>query len=301
MNENMNTKKNRKPSKIIVFIRGGLGNQMFEYACARSMQIEYGIEKLILNISETKLREDRCLGLQNFILNNNIEYDLNKSKYSRQYNPFIRVFMKVVPRLTYRFFSKNYVYLWDRYDYINMLAGSNNILYGYWQSEKYFNKNSEIIKNEFQFKNSISDKDELELKKIKGCNSVCVHMRFGDYLKEKNLYICNLDYFKKAIDYMKRNVKKPKFFIFSDDVGIAKTFLENIPSVEYEIASSSRKDFEELRLMSQCKHFIISNSTFSWWAQYLSQNNKSKIVVAPSRWTKNKICKDVYQENWILF
>ena len=102
----------------------------------------------------------------------------------------------------------------------------------------------------------------------------------------------------KFIDIMKEKVKNPVFYIFSDDIEWVKENIDFKTEVKY--ITGNNKNYEELRLMYTCKHFIISNSSFSWWAQYLT-DNKNRITSAPSKWFRNQNQKvDIYEDDWIL-
>ena len=106
-----------------------------------------------------------------------------------------------------------------------------------------------------------------------------------------------MTYFECAINIMRDRLFKPEFFLFSDDIEWAK---DNFKNNRIIFVDEKTKDFEQLRLMYSCKHFIISNSTFSWWAQYLSES-LDKVVIAPAKWMPYDTEKrDIYQENWIL-
>jgi hypothetical protein len=114
----------------------------------------------------------------------------------------------------------------------------------------------------------------------------------------KEALICTEDYFYKGINVIKGKITNPIFFIFSDDIDWVKN---NMEFKNTKIYFEYGKDpvWEKLRLMYSCKHFIISNSTFSWWAQYLARNI-DKIVVAPNRWRNYRRIADVYEPHWIL-
>ena len=113
----------------------------------------------------------------------------------------------------------------------------------------------------------------------------------------KRHYVCTEEYFSKAIEEINQRVEKPRFVFFSDDIEWVKN---NIPAPKDSLYEDGTDPvWEKLRLMSSCKHFIISNSTFSWWSQYLSENDK-KVVIAPSKWSNFGYNPDIYQDNWIL-
>ena len=137
-------------------------------------------------------------------------------------------------------------------------------------------------------------------KKIESTNSVCVTIRRGDFLLDKfikNFYICTPEYFEKAIEKINSIVNDPQYIVFSDDVDWCKKNMKFPPNTLFE--SGKDEIWEKLRLMYKCKNFIISNSTFSWWAQYLSQND-NKIVIAPDEWNKFEYTDPIYDKNWII-
>ena len=176
------------------------------------------------------------------------------------------------------------------------------VLNGYWQSEKYFSDVAEILRMELTPKEPLQPQNEELYNKIKNTNSVCVTIRRGDFMNDKNkgtFYICDNTYFRNALSYIKKRLPDCTFFGFSDDIEWVKNNMEFPGEVYYE--SGVDPVWEKLRLMSACKHFVLSNSSFSWWAQYLS-NEKKKIVVAPDIWYKTgKHAKaDLYQDDWKL-
>ena len=125
-------------------------------------------------------------------------------------------------------------------------------------------------------------------------------IRRGDFLdpKYKKLhYVCDEKYFEKAITIIKTKVKNPVFIFFSDDIEWVKTNIKTYGIICY-YESGKDEVFEKLRLMSMCKHFIISNSTFSWWAQYLCKN-PYKIVISPRKWLNNNEESGLIDESWI--
>jgi len=136
---------------------------------------------------------------------------------------------------------------------------------------------------------------------IQNNNSVAVCVRRGDFLNAKNaeMYnVCGLSYYERAIKLIKQRIAKPVFIFFSDDLDWVKEHLD-VGNCDCFYESGKDEVWETMRLMSSCKHFIISNSTFHWWAQYLC-DYPDKVVVAPSRWYGNKLESALYQDNWDL-
>ena len=133
--------------------------------------------------------------------------------------------------------------------------------------------------------------------KIEKTNTVSIHIRRGDYLKDKQRNnICNVEYYKLAIEKIKTYIEHPSFFVFSDDINWCK---ENFQNEEFNFIdwNTGNNSFIDMQLMSNCKHNIIANSSFSWWAAWLNINS-NKIIIGPMYWfdniTSNMLC-DTWQ------
>lgn len=294
---------------IEVNIVGQLGNQLFEYACARQLQEKYG-GKIYLNTYEMRQNTPNFrLALLDFNLNENVEVVSERPlKEANADNYSVKILRKFFPDLYFNMMAKKGVFVWKSARIYKPLPLLNEklqkriVLNGYWQSEKYFSDVAEILRMELTPKEPLQPQNEELYNKIKNTNSVCVTIRRGDFMNEKNkgtFYICDNTYFRNALAYIKKCLPDCTFFGFSDDIDWVKNNMEFPGEVYYE--SGVDPVWEKLRLMSACKHFVLSNSSFSWWAQYLS-NEKKKIVVAPDIWYKTgKNAKaDLYQDDWKL-
>ncbi|GHT75659.1 alpha-1,2-fucosyltransferase [Bacteroidia bacterium] len=172
---------------------------------------------------------------------------------------------------------------------------------GRFQSEKYFKGKKEEVQKSFTFdKNKVSEKSQPIAKKIAAENSVSIHIRRGDYLDKKNLAIfeniCTLDYYNKAVQYMIKHVERPVFYVFSDDILWTKEKL-NLPNAFFIDWNSGSNSWEDMFLMSLCKHNIIANSTFSWWGAWLNRN-ENKIVVCPAKYTNIYASNEFFPADW---
>lgn len=280
---------------IIVKLTGGLGNQLFQYSLGRCLVAKLRtILKLdISNYEKNRLRS-YCLGnfniQENFADQNEIS-KLEKKGWQKILNSLLPYSKKSYIQEEKIFFDKNI-----------LKAKNNTCLDGYWQSEKYFKDIENIIRTEVTLKNKLSERVEQIENNILATNSISLHIRRGDYLNPKMskiFEICGHDYYSKAIDKILEIEKNPTFFIFSDDIEWAKNNLKiNYPIVF--VSSQNIKDYEELFLMSSCKHNIIANSSFSWWGAWLNQNPE-KIIIAPSKRFKeeSKNSKDFYPNSWV--
>lgn len=146
---------------------------------------------------------------------------------------------------------------------------------------------------------------ETIINKIREEESVCIHWRRGDYLSEQykdSLLVCNDEYYDQAIRKISERVEHPILYVFTNSEADAEWIKENHKfdiQVNYInlMIQEQHSDLDDFRIMCACKHFIISNSTFSWWAQYLSEND-SKVVVAPSIWNRNEDAQGLYFDDW---
>lgn len=270
----------------IVKIKGGLGNQLFQYAF-----IKY-LEKLTQN----EVYADKNM-YQNYLIRN---FELNKIdrnlKYTSETKEFkFGSFLYKISVLIKALLKKGY-YLEEISKYKKLLECE--YYDGYWQDLKYINEVEKELKQIFKNKSFFDKKNKIEE------DSVAIGFRRGDYLNKKNKKIyeeCPLFYYKEAITLIKEKIKKPVFYIFSDDIKSIKNEIETLLKGEKYFYINENKEnspLEELVIMSKCSNAIIPNSTFSWWGAWLSEN-KNKIVIVPKYWYKsNKIVKFIPKE-WI--
>lgn len=264
---------------IIIKINGGLGNQLFQYAVGKRLAEKHQIE-LKFDISEYTDGYYRKYRLGNF----NIEGKIASKEEINQFkkNNWQKILEKIKPyykRTTIKYsgygFDKNILKL-----------GANVYLDGYWQNEKYFLDISDIIKQKFTLKNALSPIAQDLQKKTLNCNSVSIHIRRGDYItssKFSKIYkLLPWDYYANAIKKISIEVSSPIFFIFSDDIEWIKNNTA-IPSPNIIVSRNELNDYEELFLMSSCRHNIIANSSFSWWGAWLN-SNPNKIIIGPKAW-----------------
>ena len=292
---------------IIVKLQGGLGNQMFQYAIGRKLSL--------LNKTELKLDLSFLLDRTprpNFtyrdynlnIFNLNIEFATQK-----EIKLFVNYLDSRIKRkiYTYLFLGRNNKYIDEKQftcDPDILKLTGNLYLDGYWQTEKYFSDIKDILCNDFTIKISQDKKNQEMIKTIKNTNSVSIHIRRGDYIENKQIYnvhgICDLDYYYNCINLFLKKLKNPHFFIFSDDHRWAKENLKLDCPLTFVDHNDASKNYEDLRLMSQCRHNIIANSTFSWWGAWLNQN-PDKIVYAPQKWfsDSSRNTKDLIPDEWI--
>ncbi len=264
---------------IVVRILGGLGNQLFQYAYAKSLSAK-GYEVKI-DISAFK----------NYQLHGG--YHLNEFKIDL---PEASKLESFIAKYAFRIPMKEKSLLFQK-RFLNPKKSA--YIKGYFQTENYFKDIRAILLKQIIVKKQLSSStiDYLEQITIKK-NTCAIHVRRGDYVldeKAKKVHgICDLNYYKEAIKLMREKCNEIDFFVFSDDISWVKKNLKikNAVYVEHQVIPH-----EDIHLMSLCNHNITANSSFSWWAAWLNQH-KNKIVIAPKKWfviNENEVaCK-----NWI--
>ena len=208
--------------RIILKLQGGMGNQMFQYALGRSLQEKYDAE-LVLDTSDFQYdRVGRQYALDVFNLNfDRIHVDNSGSfnwKYDERKNYFIKAAVKMIPEILFRLGCTQGKYIWESTDYLELPENEDHkalFVHGYWQSEKYFCTVKDSIKKELTLKRSIINKYSEFIDKLQNEESVAVHLRRSDYLKNNNQnHVLPLSYYYNAMDYMDKIHPNAKYYIF---------------------------------------------------------------------------------------
>lgn len=174
----------------------------------------------------------------------------------------------------------------------------------YFQTEKYFKDFEAEIRNDFTFALPPSEKNRTVWEDISSQNSVSLHIRRWDYITNPKANAfhgsCNLEYYKRAVKYVNTKIETPIFYIFSDDIHWVKENLVIENKAVYIDWNNADTNYEDMRLMSICKHNIIANSSFSWWGAWLNKNTE-KIVIAPKKWFNSDTIntQDITPKTWI--
>jgi hypothetical protein len=273
---------------IIIQLKGGLGNQMFQYAFAYSIARNTN-QNLLIDISHFKNQEEsitkRIYSLSFF--------NLNKDIYIFEIPNFFKFFLNFfkIQETSFSYTDYQTNFFLSYFD-------------GFFQSSKYFIKyNKEIVDQFTPYIDNTNSENTFYDTIINDINSVSLHVRRGDYLTNNitNNYhgICNIDYYIKAMLYFINLNQFTNFYIFSDDIEWCKNNLV-LKNTNVIFCGKMNNDCEELFLMSCCKNNIISNSTFSWWAAWLNIN-KNKIIISPKNWfvNNNINTKDLIPDSWI--
>lgn len=288
---------------VIVKIMGGLGNQMFQYAFARSLETKSGhTVALDLSYYENQpdadtVRKERISMFPHKFEKATQEQIIYVQNRNRQiWNRFLG---KI------KLYRSNLIQEKEEIDQSREFQRDRIYLAGYWQSEKYFKDISETIKLEFDFSGWQMDKESVEvLRRIMECGvSVAVHVRAGDYLKKENFdcfgNICTERYYRKACEYMLQRYPTCRFFVFTNDADWVGRNM-NLPFDNMEVVENreDKEEWTDLFLMSRCSHNVIANSSYSWWAAWLNPH-QDKLVIVPERWTNFNINQYTICDEWV--
>ncbi len=290
---------------IIAQITGGLGNQMFQYAAAKALSLHLHAE-LKLDIQSFKREILPELDVErNFELTAFKEFDFQEASKDeirelQKESLLGKKLEKIIPPYKRRVYSEKDF----SFDPNFFKAKYPVYIRGHRQSEQYFYPYREQIKQIFVLPEIIFNNVFAMGEKMKFENSLAVHVRRGDFLRLPIILdwhgVLEKNYYAKGIEIIRDKVDNLKIYYFSDDIDwIKKELLPEFPG-EIISESISKNHYQDFYLMSQCKHNIIANSSFSWWAAWLN-NHKDKKVIAPKKWFNNAPLnyKDVIPENWI--
>jgi len=270
---------------IIIKLQGGLGNQMFQYAFGLSIA-----NKLytILYLDLSFFKENHGLTPRKY------ELELFNNSINIAGDELISRFLR--PGFVQKVFNKTGIYK-TTICRENTLRFNDDVFEvkppayfeGFFQSEQYYNADEELIRKTFTFKSPLNQESQRVADTLKQQpNTVSIHVRRGDYVSStiaNNLHgVCSANYYQNAIALIKSKINDPIFYFFSDDPEWVSQYLLPIVDNAKLVSHNQQTDcWQDMALMSKCKHHIIANSSFSWWGAWLNPD-KEKIVIAPEKW-----------------
>lgn len=272
---------------VIVRISSGLGNQMFQYALYRALELQGVRVKADIHSFE-RANDGRHYELEQV-------FGIQPKKAGKLACGLLKVFSKITLWLTGKPYKEPYAefgtfnpaYLKRRHAYLN----------GYWQTECYFSEAAMQIRNDFQFDIPEDAANRHWLNQIENTESVSMHIRRTDFVQQYNWGI-DPSYYHQAIGLMRSKISQPQFFIFSDDMPWAREHFQGA-DFHFVEGNSGAQSFRDMQLMQACKHQIIANSTFSWWGAWLNRN-PNKIIIAPDCWQPEiQGTRNIVPESWI--
>lgn len=293
---------------IIVKLMGGLGNQMFQYAAARRLANHHNTElKLDLSFLEGSQGGGtyRTYQLNHFGISALPATSREVAELSGKGGTLLQTVATRLRQLCGRAERSPHVFKEQHFHFVSELltAPDNVYLDGYWQSEKYFQDIAGILKHEFTVSHPLEGRNREMADLAMGTNSVSLHVRRGDFVADATINkvhgVCSTDYYRRGVEELARQTGKLHLFVFSDEPAWAAENLDfSFPTTIVD-HNSADQGYEDLRLMSLCRHHIIANSSFSWWGAWLNQRAE-KIVIAPMKWfnASDMDARDVVPDGW---
>ncbi len=281
---------------IIVRIFGGLGNQMFQYAFG--YYLERNGNDVYYDISDFSIHNHHHGYELESVFNLCVKKAPNQEVHKICGNKksfFLRAFRKIT---CLEIIGKKEIIANDPCIYILPIKLKESLYFnGFWQNINYIKPYIANLREIFKFPILDEINNEFILKKGNRAY-VGVHVRRGDYLNIGNLNsICDINYYKSAIEYISERIENPKYVIFSDDIPWCKTVFEEYDCV-YVDWNKGNDSYRDLQLMSMCDHMITANSTFSWWGAMLMQNENG-IKIGPSIRSKNNAFNTLIDDSWV--
>jgi hypothetical protein len=278
-----------KKRSVTIRVSGGLGNQLFQYAAARSLALRCNAD-LILDLSFYHRGRHRSFELNRFP----IEAIIRPAAKSKIHATLSQLTRALVPHAKYR--EKSFYYSQE----IEHIAAPV-ILEGYFQSFKYFTSCENGIRKELTPPELDGAYNRNLAEAISSQHSVILHVRRGDYIAnpkaQKTFAQCGIDYYHSALGQLPPD---SRVFVFSDDINWARQNLKLGDAAVFIGDGSPRSGIEDLKLMSLGHHHIIANSTFSWWGAWLAGPTKG-LTIAPARWFVDETINDsdLFPSDWI--
>jgi hypothetical protein len=289
---------------LIVRLKGGLGNQMFQYALAKSLALAGKEVFLDASFSHYSTETKRAFSLGCFNTDPQLQI-LRSSQLPWVFrNPPGDILKKVAIKLRLMGFAGNWSYFLERQSCFHPEVFDLKepaYLDGFWQTDRYCRQYWAAIVHDFTLRDSFSGFSDC-LENIRKVNAISLHIRRGDYLTNptsKAVHnVCAIEYYRAAYQFMVERVHDPVFFAFSDEPDWVKANFGFLGKSFKIISDRKIRDYEELILMSYCQHHIIANSSFSWWGAMLNHNS-GKIVIAPRQWLHGEQPVDLIPDAWI--
>jgi hypothetical protein len=322
-----------KAPVVAARICGGLGNQLFQFAAARSLAARCGAQ-LILDATVFTLPHERrkfALGpypISAKVISDGYAYPPTRPVVTLPRPPGEDApRIGLVDRILYKIGRSGdmvkgamsaaasglrrlagqppglRVFVEKSFDYDSAFTrlGARTYLEGYWQSERYFAEIGDTVRRELALPYAPNAANAQWLARVRESNAVCVHVRRGDYLLIDHFSqhgVCSPDYYARAMRLIAERVENPQFFVFSDDLEWCRRHITGA-NVSFVDANPADAAHDELKLMAACRHHVIANSSLSWWGAWLARHER-QIVIGPDPWfSAVRKTPDLFPDGWI--
>ena len=288
----------------IVKVIGGLGNQMFQFALYKALQNRFPKERILLDLHcFNGYHKHRGFEIGQLFHADYEEASLREVAKEAYPYPNYQCW-----RFGSRILPNRPTMLKERPNYAfepSVFSRKGDTYYdGYWQHEDYFSAIRKDLLQTFVFTGFEENERNLATARlITSKNSCAIHIRRGDYVKDKLFRnICGIEYYKDAIQLMTEKTHPEIFCIFSDDIHWCHEHLSSLlgkTETVFADWNTGRNSFYDMHLMSLCRHQIIANSSFSWWGAWLNRND-AKVVIGPRKWWNINGAHTPISNSWLI-
>jgi hypothetical protein len=277
---------------VVARLRGGLGNQMFQYATGRALAQRRGatLKLDITGFAEVGSDTKRQYELDSFQIQASMADGLDLVQFGRVRKARSPRIDRVLRWLRIdRSNGALPIYREPHFQFDPAVRDLRAPVYldGFWQSERYFSDIATLLRREFSAKAPLERENAELVRRIDAVNAVSLHVRRGDYVDNPSTNrwhgTCSLDYYQRALDYIGFHAEAPHLFVFSDDQKWTRANLRFATATTFVEINPLDRGYRDMSLMARCRHHIIANSSFSWWGAWLNPSHE-KIVVAPKQW-----------------
>lgn len=291
---------------IVMRLTGGLGNQLFQYATGRYLAL----------VNHCPLYLDKAIfqtyalhrySLQPYRLQATVLDDRIGIRYARIL-PEKSLSTQIRGRLDHLFFFWQFMPMFLEksmaFDPAVLQVKPPHYLSGYWQSPHYFESVRERLLDELTVQEPATGLNLEIAQRMSSSDAISLHVRRGDYVTDINANrthgTCSPAYYQKSLEHLLPQCSQPQVFVFSDDIAWAREHIRLPVPTTYLDHNGPDKNYEDLRLMSLCKHNITANSSFSWWGAWLGRH-QDKIVCCPSNWFADptRSSSDLVPDSWV--
>lgn len=291
---------------VIINIKAGLGNQLFQFAAARYLSLSNNLElKVDLSFyKDDKNRNAFRLDKLKLPIEEATESELSKFKNLVHIPMFFRILKRFGLKHA-KYYKKTHKTEADIRGILkqNQPLTGDYYLEGWFANDIYFKSIRNLLINDICSHVQLSGENLIKQNEISKVNSVAVHIRRGDFLTNTYFKVLPIEYYSNAINRAMKEIENPVFYFFSNDTDWTKKAFSNISNAifvdhnsEADTEYSTRGDINDLMLIRFCKHQIIANSTFSWWGAWLNEN-PDKRVFYPSKYFNNIKAQKQYEKH----
>jgi hypothetical protein len=285
---------------VVLSIKGGFGNQLFQYATAYALAKRLNVPLYLETSFFQNEKFEKAWRIQKFNVDIQIKSE-QEIAHLKSIPTSGSLWKRIVRKLPiYSPFKKKTHWL----DLMDFVADSRFfkleapvLLEGWFLKPTYFKKEWSALCSIFSPAFPLSYEANMWIDQVRGTESVAIHVRRTDYVNNPMFVNLDEDYYKRSIGFMASQLPSPRYFVFSDDLPWCRDLFKKMGlDCEFVQCEGENSDIEDFEVMRACRHQVIANSSYSWWAAFLNANS-SKLVVTPAHWYRDENLQQAIERN----